>query len=445
MDCGVPFCHTGTLIEGMAVGLPDQQPHSGVERPGLSRPVAGGAGAAAQDQQLPGVHRPGLPGAVRGVVRAGHQRAAGHDQEHRVRHHRQGLRGGLGRRRSRRRCAPARRWPWSAPARRGWPAPRSSTRPGTLVTVFERADRIGGLLMYGIPNMKLDKQHRPAPRRSDGGRGRRPSSPNCEVGKDYPAAKLREEFDAVVLCGGATQAQRLLRQDGGPQPARASTSRWSSCTPTPRACSTATTRTASTSRRKDKDVVVIGGGDTGTDCVGTSLRHGCKSILQLEIVPMPPLTRAPDNPWPQWPKVYKLDYGQEEAEALFGDDPRQYAIQTTKFVGDANGHVKEIHTVRVEWVKDNGRAMPRNDPRHGAGLPGPAGAARDGLRRAGEPAARPARRGEGRAHATPRRSTASSPPACRACSPRATCGAARAWSCGRSTRAAGPRASATAF
>jgi glutamate synthase (NADPH/NADH) small chain len=113
---------------------------------------------------------------------------------------------------------------------------------------------------------------------------------------------------------------------------------------------------------KGKDVVVIGGGDTGTDCVGTALRHGCKSILQLEIVPKPPLTRAPDNPWPQWPKVYKLDYGQEEAAAIFGEDPRKYAIQTTKFVDDGKGHVAAIHTVLVEWVKEGGRVMPRPVP-----------------------------------------------------------------------------------
>jgi glutamate synthase (NADPH/NADH) small chain len=111
-----------------------------------------------------------------------------------------------------------------------------------------------------------------------------------------------------------------------------------------------------------KDVVVIGGGDTGTDCVGTSLRHGCKSILQLEIVPMPPLTRAADNPWPQWPKVYKLDYGQEEARDLFGTDPRLYSIQTVKFTGDSDGRMAAIHTTRVEWVKDNGRSVPRNIP-----------------------------------------------------------------------------------
>jgi len=113
---------------------------------------------------------------------------------------------------------------------------------------------------------------------------------------------------------------------------------------------------------KGKDVIVIGGGDTGTDCVGTSMRHGCKSLVQFEILPMPPMTRAADNPWPQWPKVYKLDYGQEEAEAIFGKDPREYLISTKKFVGDANGHVKELHTVRIEWVKDNGRTIPREVP-----------------------------------------------------------------------------------
>jgi len=112
----------------------------------------------------------------------------------------------------------------------------------------------------------------------------------------------------------------------------------------------------------NKDVVVIGGGDTGTDCVGTTLRHGCKSLVQFEILPRPPDERAPDNPWPQWPKVYKLDYGQEEAKAIYGEDPREYLIHTKKFVSDEHGHVKELHTVRVEWVKDNGRFMPRELP-----------------------------------------------------------------------------------
>jgi glutamate synthase (NADPH/NADH) small chain len=112
-----------------------------------------------------------------------------------------------------------------------------------------------------------------------------------------------------------------------------------------------------------KDVIVIGGGDTGTDCVGTSMRHGCRSLVQLEILPKPPDERAADNPWPQWPKVYKLDYGQEEAAAVFGADPRRYCIMSKRFVGDDQGHVKELHTVLIEWGKDDqGRFVPKEIP-----------------------------------------------------------------------------------
>ena len=111
----------------------------------------------------------------------------------------------------------------------------------------------------------------------------------------------------------------------------------------------------------DKDVIVIGGGDTGTDCVGTSLRQGCKSVIQFEILPEPPLERPPDNPWPEWPKMLRVDYGQEEAIALQGEDPRNYLIMTKAMVGDENGHVKELHTVEIEWVfPDNGgRPFPK--------------------------------------------------------------------------------------
>jgi glutamate synthase (NADPH/NADH) small chain len=111
---------------------------------------------------------------------------------------------------------------------------------------------------------------------------------------------------------------------------------------------------------KGKDVVIIGGGDTGTDCVGTSIRHDCSSVIQLEIMPKPSCERQPNNPWPEWPRVLKIDYGQEEAAHLYGSDPREYCVMTKRFIGDENGNLKEIHTVQVEWVRDeNNRFVPK--------------------------------------------------------------------------------------
>src|SRR5207302_8215499 len=108
-----------------------------------------------------------------------------------------------------------------------------------------------------------------------------------------------------------------------------------------------------------RDIVIIGGGDTGTDCVGTSIRHGCASLVQLEILPKPPMDRAKDNPWPEWPKVYKLDYGQEEVAAKFGADPRVYLTTATKFEGDENVHVKAVHNAQEQWERnDKGQFIP---------------------------------------------------------------------------------------
>ncbi len=143
----------------------------------------------------------------------------------------------------------------------------------------------------------------------------------------------------------------------------ASTSRWSFSTRIPRACSTPTHKDGKYISAKDKHVIVVGGGDTGTDCVGTSMRHGCKSLTQVEILPRPPDIRQPDNPWPEWPKVYKLDYGQEEAKARFGADPRIYLTTGEKFVGDSNGRVKELHVYDVEWGKnEQGTFIPKRVP-----------------------------------------------------------------------------------
>jgi len=224
---------------------------------------------------------------------------------------------------------------------------------GHLVTVYERADRIGGLLMYGIPNMKLDKQF--VQRRVDlmAAEGVKFIT-NAHIGVDMPATQLINNFDAVVICTGATKARDL------PIPGRELKGIYLAMD-----FLRANTKSLLDSQHqdgdyisaKDKHVIVVGGGDTGTDCVGTSMRHGCKSLTQLEILPRPADTRQADNPWPEWPKVYKLDYGQEEVAARFGADPRVYLTTGEKFVGDENGNVKEMHIYDVEWAKNEQSAF----------------------------------------------------------------------------------------
>ena len=229
-------------------------------------------------------------------------------------------------------------------------------KAGHNVTVFERADRIGGLLMYGIPNMKLDKklvQRRVDLMTAEGVT----FITNSEVGKDYPADKLKAEFDAIIICGGATKPRDLPVEGRNFKGIHFAMEFLA-----------ANTKSFLDSEHANgnfisaigKDVIVIGGGDTGTDCVGTSIRHECKSVNQLEILPDLPLERAADNPWPQFPRVHKRDYGQQEARALYGADPRNFCITTKKFVGDENGQVKEVHTVQIAWGKDEqGRMIPQ--------------------------------------------------------------------------------------
>jgi len=230
---------------------------------------------------------------------------------------------------------------------------------GHWVTVYERADRPGGLLMYGIPNMKLDKQQVVLRRMEVLEAEGVTFICNTEVGKDLPAETLLKDYDSVLLCTGATQPRDL------PIPGRDLTGihfAMEFLTGNTRTV-LAGTPTADYISATGKDVVIIGGGDTGTDCVGTSIRQGCTSVTQLEIMPKPPSLRATSNPWPEWPKVYKMDYGQEEAASLFGADPRAYETTATHFEGDDNGHVKAIHTVQVQWMRDaNGRFTPQPIP-----------------------------------------------------------------------------------
>jgi glutamate synthase (NADPH/NADH) small chain len=225
-------------------------------------------------------------------------------------------------------------------------------KAGHWVTVFERADRIGGLLVYGIPNMKLEKgvvQRRIDLMSEEGIR----FCPGTNVGKNYPLDRLQAEFDAIVLCGGATRPRDLPVEGRNLQGVHFAMEFLKVNT---KSFLDSNHQDGQYLSAKDKDVIVIGGGDTGTDCVGTALRHGCKSLVQFEILPRPPQERAADNPWPQWPKVYRLDYGQEEAQALFGQDPRRYAVTSKRLLGDDRGALRGIQTAEIEWLKDgNGR------------------------------------------------------------------------------------------
>ncbi|XP_052172313.1 LOW QUALITY PROTEIN: glutamate synthase 1 [NADH], chloroplastic [Diospyros lotus] len=222
---------------------------------------------------------------------------------------------------------------------------------GHSVTVFERADRIGGLMMYGVPNMKADKvdivQRRVDLMVKEGVN----FVVNANIGNDPPYSldRLREENDAIILAVGATKPREL------PVPGRELSGihfAMEFLHANTKSLLDSNLQNGKYISAKGKKVVVIGGGDTGTDCIGTSLRHGCSSIVNLELLPEPPRTRAPGNPWPQWPRVFRVDYGHQEASAKFGKDPRSYEVLTKRFVGDENGVVKGLEVVRVQWEKD---------------------------------------------------------------------------------------------
>lgn len=241
----------------------------------------------------------------------------------------------------------------SGPA--GLAAAAQLNKAGHSVTVYERADRIGGLLMYGIPSMKLDKavvQRRVDLMAAEGIR----FVTNTEIGKDISSQQLVDDYDAVVLCGGATKPREFNIEGSDLSGVHYAMTYLNG---TIKSLLDSGLSDGKYISAEGKDVIVIGGGDTGSDCVATALRHGCRSVTQFGTHPMAPLERdSVSNPWPQFPNVYTLDYAQEEAKAVFGNDPREFSIMTTKFVGDEDGNLKELHTVQIQRIVDeNGRKI----------------------------------------------------------------------------------------
>ncbi|XP_059431841.1 glutamate synthase [NADH], amyloplastic-like [Corylus avellana] len=237
----------------------------------------------------------------------------------------------------------------SGPA--GLAAADQLNRIGHIVTVYERADRIGGLMMYGVPNMKTDKVDVVLRRVNLMAQEGVNFVVNASVGTDplYSLDRLREENDAVVLAVGATKPRDL------PVPGRELSGvhfAMEFLHANTKSLLDSNLQDGNYISAKGKKVVVIGGGDTGTDCIGTSIRHGCSSVVNLELQPQPPQTRAPGNPWPQWPRVFRVDYGHQEASSKFGKDPRSYEVLTKRFVGDENGALKGLEVIRVRWEKD---------------------------------------------------------------------------------------------
>jgi glutamate synthase (NADPH/NADH) small chain len=358
MDCGVPFCHTGKLISGMASGCPinnlipewNDLIYRGLWHEALNRlhktnnfPEFTGrvCPAPCEGSCVLGINDP--PVTIKSIECAITDR--GWEEGW--------INPGAPKARTGKKVAVI----GSGPA--GLSAAAQLNTAGHLVTVYERADRPGGLLMYGIPNMKLDKKEVVLRRIKLMEQEGITFVCNANVGANIKPQVFLKDYDATVICTGATQPRDLPIEGRSLKGVHF-------------AMEYLTVNTQallnggadhSPIHARGKDVVVIGGGDTGTDCVGTAMRHGCKSLVQIEILPKPPQDRAADNPWPEWPKVYKLDYGQEEAAGKFGADPRVYVTTVKKFIGDSEGRVKELITVQIKWEKnDKGQFVPKEQP-----------------------------------------------------------------------------------
>ncbi|MFA6285741.1 MAG: glutamate synthase subunit beta [Opitutaceae bacterium] len=356
MDCGVPFCHTGKLISGMASGCPVNNLipefndlvfrglwHEALDRLHKTNNFPEFTGrvcpAPCEGSCVLGINAP--PVTIKNIEYSIIEK--GWEEGWVVPN--------APRSRTGKKVAVI----GSGPA--GLAAAAQLNASGHTVTVFERADRPGGLLMYGIPNMKLDKQkvvlRRIRLMEEEGIK----FVCNANIGVTHDAAQLRKDFDAIVVCTGATLPRDL------PIEGRAHAGVHFAMEFLTDNTKAVLAGAAPAISAKDKDVIVIGGGDTGTDCVGTSLRHGCKSVTQIEILPKPPLERTADNPWPEWPKTYKMDYGQEEAAARYGADPRVYLTTVKKFNAAVAGRVESLVTVEIKWTKnEKGQFVPQEQP-----------------------------------------------------------------------------------
>jgi len=361
MDCGVPFCHTGKLISGMASGCPINnlipewndlvyrdrwqeallRLHKTNNFPEFTGRVCP---APCEGSCVLGINAPPvtIKNIENSIIDRGFEEGWVLPEVPEVR--------------TGKRVAVI----GSGPA--GLSAAAQLNRAGHSVTVYERADRPGGLLMYGIPNMKLDKKEVVLRRiellEQEGIKFICNASVGSGENDNVEPEIFLKEFDATIIATGATQPRDLPIEGRSLKGVHFAMEYL-----------TANTKAVLGNNGKSpilatgKDVVVIGGGDTGTDCVGTAMRHGCKSLLQIEILPKPPMERAADNPWPEWPKTYKLDYGQEEAAAKFGADPRIYLTTVKKFIGDEKGNVKELVTVEIKWEKnEKGAFIPKEVP-----------------------------------------------------------------------------------
>jgi glutamate synthase (NADPH/NADH) small chain len=358
MDCGVPFCHTGKLISGMASGCPvnnlipewNDLVFRGLWREALERlhrtnnfPEFTGrvCPAPCEGSCVLGINEP--PVTIKNIENSIVDK--GWDEGWIVPEPPVARTG--------KKIAVI----GSGPA--GLAAAAQLNKAGHSVTVLERADRPGGLLTYGIPNMKLDKRDVVARRIGLMEKEGIKFLCNATVGENVEPQLLLRDFDATVICTGATVPRDLNVSGRELEGVHFAMDFLTVSTQAVlRGAPDSTPITA-----QGKDVLVLGGGDTGTDCVGTSMRQGCRSLTQLEIMAMPPMDRAADNPWPEWPRVYKMDYGQEEAAAKFGADPRVYLTTVKHLLGNEAGHVRAVVTVNIRWEKnDKGQFIPVEQP-----------------------------------------------------------------------------------